>query len=67
MIVVGETEEVLELAEGGFAIDYELTPTALYELAKMDGAIILSSDAGRIIRANAHLHPRAAKPSTETG
>ena len=67
LIVVGETEEVLELAEGGFAIDYELTPTALYELAKMDGAIILSSDAGKIIRANAHLHPRAAKPSTETG
>lgn len=67
LIVVGETKDVLELAEGGFAIDCELTPTVLYELAKMDGAIILSQDAERIVRANVHLHPRAAKPSTETG
>lgn len=67
LIVVGEGEDVMELAEGGFEIDREYSPSVLYELAKMDGAIILSSDAEKILRANVHLHPRVAKSSTETG
>lgn len=67
LIVVGEDEEVMDLAEGGFEINREYSPSVLYELAKMDGAIILSNNADRIIRANVHLHPRVAKSSTETG
>lgn len=67
LIVVGEDEEIMDLAEGGFVINCEYSPSVLYELAKMDGAIILSSNADRILRANVHLHPRIAKSSTETG
>ena len=67
LIVVGENEEVMELAEGGFEINTEFSPSFLYELAKLDGAIILSNDAERILRANVHLHPQIAKSSTETG
>ncbi|HHX94435.1 MAG TPA: DNA integrity scanning protein DisA [Clostridia bacterium] len=67
LIVVGENEEVMELAEGGFEINCDFSPSLLYELAKLDGAIILSEDAEKILRANVHLHPRIAKSSTETG
>lgn len=67
LIVVGNNEEVAECSEGGFVIDREFTPSALYELAKMDGAIILSDDSERILKANVHLHPRVTKSSKETG
>lgn len=67
LIVLGEGEEVMELMEGGFSINCDFSPSVLYELAKMDGAIILSNDAERILKANVHLHPRIAKTSSETG
>lgn len=67
LIVVGDSPQVLALVEGGFRIDAEFQPSYLYELAKMDGAIILSHDARRILYANATLVPDPAIPSTETG
>lgn len=67
LIVVGDSTEVLELVSGGFRIDSEMHPASLYELAKMDGAIILSSDAKRILYANAQLIPDAMISSYETG
>lgn len=67
LIVIGDTPEVLRLVEGGFQIDTEFTPTGLYELAKMDGAIVLSHDARRILYANAQLIPDPSIPSGETG
>lgn len=42
LIVVGDSAEVLSLVKGGFKLDCDFTPFAVYELAKMDGAIILS-------------------------
>lgn len=67
LIVVGDSEEVLKLCDGGFHINGDLNPANLYELAKMDGAIIVSRDAKRILLANAHLAPDALIPSLETG
>jgi diadenylate cyclase len=67
LIVVGDSPEVLALCNGGFRIDAETTPAALYELAKMDGAIILSHDSKRILLANTQLTPNAAIPTVETG
>lgn len=67
LIVVGDSPEVMEIAEGGFEIHTNLTPANLYELAKMDGAIILSSDAKKILLANTQLVPDPAIPSQETG
>ncbi|NLN26869.1 MAG: DNA integrity scanning protein DisA [Firmicutes bacterium] len=67
LIVIGDSEEVMSLVNGGFRIDAELNPAALYELAKMDGAIILSSDAKRILYANTQLTPNPLIPTVETG
>ena len=67
LIAVADTEQVLELVDGGFKLDVELTPAKLYELAKMDGAIILSSDFKRILYANAQLIPSPEIFTSETG
>lgn len=67
LIVVGYDDGVKPIVDGGFRIDSPFSPAHLYELAKMDGAIILSEDARRILYANAHLNPDASIPSTETG
>ncbi|MDI3548771.1 MAG: diadenylate cyclase [Halanaerobiales bacterium] len=67
LIVVGDSEEVLGIVDGGFNINAELTPARLYELAKMDGAIVLNSNADRILCANAQLIPDPTISSTETG
>lgn len=67
LIVLGDSEEILSLCDGGFRIDCEMRPTALYELAKMDGAIVLSRDAKRILLANTQLIPNPLIPSLETG
>jgi diadenylate cyclase len=67
LIVVGYDDSVRELVDGGFHIDCPFSPAYLYELAKMDGAIILSNDGRRILYANAQLVPSSSIPSTETG
>ena len=67
LIAIGDDPSVLSICTGGFLIDGEFSPQRLTELAKMDGAIILSPDAGRIARANVHLMPNPAVPTSETG
>ena len=67
LIVVGDSPEILNLTEGGFRINCQFTPTRLSELAKMDGAIILSSDMKRIARANVTLMVNPSIVSNETG
>ncbi|EPY14603.1 MULTISPECIES: DNA integrity scanning diadenylate cyclase DisA [Paenibacillus] len=67
LIVVGYSPEVMEVVDGGFSINCDFSPSYLYELAKMDGAIILSEDIKRILYANTQLIPDSSIPSTETG
>ena len=67
LIVVGATETVLSMMDGGFAIQCDLTPSHLYELAKMDGAIIISEDAKKVHYANTTLNPDHTIPTSETG
>ncbi|MGH8987055.1 MAG: DNA integrity scanning diadenylate cyclase DisA [Acidimicrobiales bacterium] len=67
IVVIGDDPAVLAICTGGFLLDAEFTPQRMSELAKMDGAIILSSDASRLARANVHLMPRASVPTSETG
>ncbi|HHF98878.1 DNA integrity scanning diadenylate cyclase DisA [Candidatus Aerophobetes bacterium] len=67
LIVIGDNEKVLSLIDGGFQINSPLTPAALAELAKMDGAIILSRDAKRILYANTQLIPDYLIPTEERG
>jgi len=67
LIVIGAGPEVLGVCSGGFLLDAEFTPQRLYELAKMDGAIIVTADCARIVRANVHLVPDPNIPTAETG
>ena len=67
LIVIGDSKEVLELVDGGFSINEDYTSSRLYELAKMDGAIILSKDLKQILFANAQLIPNANIQTCETG
>ncbi|WP_281883965.1 DNA integrity scanning diadenylate cyclase DisA [Paenibacillus sp. YYML68] len=67
LIVVGYSPEVMEIVDGGFSINCDFSPNYLYELAKMDGAIILSEDVKRILYANTQLIPDSSITSTETG
>lgn len=67
IIVLADEDEAAPLISGGITIDMALTPMILYELAKMDGAILLTRDGSRISHANVHLMPDAAIPSVETG
>lgn len=67
LIVVGYSPEVMEVVDGGFSINSDFSPSYLYELAKMDGAIILSEDVKRILYANTQLIPDSSIPSIETG
>lgn len=67
LIILGDTEEILKIVDGGFNIDSEYSPSYIYELAKMDGAIVLSSDLKKILYANTQLIPEASIPTFETG
>ncbi|OFI06922.1 DNA integrity scanning protein DisA [Clostridium acetireducens DSM 10703] len=67
LLVLGDSEQILNLVDGGFTINAEYSPSYVYELAKMDGAIVLSSDLKRIICANAQLIPGSSIPTYETG
>jgi diadenylate cyclase len=67
LIVVSDRPQVMKLVDGGFRIDSEFQPASLYELAKMDGALILTPDCRRILYANTTLVPDPSVPSFETG
>ena len=68
LLLITDNNEVLkEVVDGGFIINEEYTSSKLYELAKMDGAIVLSGDMKRILYANAQLIPEHEILTTETG
>ncbi|MCX7710803.1 MAG: DNA integrity scanning diadenylate cyclase DisA [Clostridia bacterium] len=67
LIVIGDSSQVIDAVDGGFNINKEYSPSHLYELAKMDGAIILSKDLKKILLANALLIPDSTIPTEETG
>ncbi len=67
LILIGETEDVSFLFSGGIKLDVDYTPALLYQVAKMDGAIVLNSDATKIAWANVQLMPDPTILSMETG
>jgi len=67
LIVVGDGDNVMSIVDGGFNINSDFSPSYLYELAKMDGAIILTYDSKKILYANAQLVPDPLISSKETG
>jgi diadenylate cyclase len=67
LIVIGEATELQFLFSGGLQLDHPFSAQFLYELAKMDGAIILNASATRIVSANIQLMPDPTIASSETG
>ena len=67
LIVVGWDRAVESLCTGGFPLDVEFSATRLRELCKMDGAVVLSTDGLKIVRAATHLMPDPAIPTEESG
>ncbi len=67
LIVLGQDRLVESISTGGFTIDVPFTATALREVAKMDGGIVLDREVTTIHRANVHLMPDHTIPSEETG
>src|SRR5437868_3163317 len=67
LIVVGDPQELSFLYSGGIRLDAPFRPQLLYELAKMDGAIIVDEAVKRLAWANVQLMPDPTIPSEETG
>lgn len=67
LIVLGNNQKVQAISSGGFTIGVECTEQALRELAKLDGAIVLSTDLSTIVAAGVHLVPAGDLPTAETG
>ncbi|OFW56207.1 MAG: DNA integrity scanning protein DisA [Actinobacteria bacterium RBG_16_64_13] len=67
LLVFADEGQIKPLISGGIDIDVALKPMILYELAKMDGAILLDSAGSHITHANVQLMPDASIESQETG
>ena len=67
LLLFSDAEDLSAVINGGFPLDVEIHPDLLYELAKMDGAIVLSADGTRVRYANVQLVPNPSIPSEETG
>jgi len=67
LVLLEDTPEAMKVVDCGFAINTEYSPANFYELAKMDGALVLSSDGKRILHANAQLIPDSTLSTSETG
>jgi len=67
LLLLGDSEQILKVVDGGFTINSDYSSSYVYELAKMDGAIVLSSDLKKILCANAQLIPDSGIVTFETG
>ena len=67
LIVLGFDKMVESICTGGFVLDVEFSATRVRELSKMDGAVVLTKDGLRIVRAGVQLVPDPAISTVETG
>src|SRR3954451_25344855 len=67
LIVIGEPQELRFLFSGGIKLEIDYTPALLYQVAKMDGAIVLNGNATKIAMTNVQLLPDPTILSLETG
>jgi diadenylate cyclase len=67
LIVLGFDPVVDSICSGGFELDVPFSATRLRELSKMDGAVVLDFQRGRIVRAAVQLLPDPAIPTSESG
>jgi diadenylate cyclase len=67
LVVIGDPDELAFLFSGGIKLDVDYSPQLLYQLAKMDGAIVVNTNATKIAWANTQLMPDPTILSAETG
>jgi diadenylate cyclase len=67
LVVIGDPVELSFLYSGGIRIDAPFRAQLLYEVAKMDGAIIVDAAVKKLAWANVQLMPDPTIPSNETG
>jgi diadenylate cyclase len=67
LIVIGDPEQLKFLYSGGMRLDQPFTSQLLYEVAKMDGAIVVDPKLTKLAYANVQLMPDPTIPSAETG
>ena len=67
LLITDNNEIIKQIVDGGFTINEDYSSSKLYELAKMDGAIVLSGDLKKILFANAQLIPSREIETRETG
>ena len=67
LIVLGNSKELIDVMGGGFDLNTSYTPQKVYELSKMDGAIIISDDIKTIYGANVQLQPDFNIKTDESG
>src|SRR5207253_10492286 len=64
LIVIGDPNELSFLFSGGMRLDQPFTPQFLYELAKMDGAIIVTPTLRKVAYGDVQPLPEPAMPSS---
>lgn len=67
LICVGDSDAVIATGNDGFPLNISFTSNRLFELSKMDGAIVIDAGLNKILRANFHLNPDASLATSETG
>ena len=67
LIVLGHDKVVESICTGGFDLDVDFSSTRLRELSKMDGALVMTGDLTKIVKASVQLVPDATIETGETG
>ena len=67
LIVLGYDRVVESLSTGGFSLDVDFSAQRLRELSKMDGAVVVTGDLSKIVRASVQLVPDPGIATEETG
>jgi diadenylate cyclase len=67
LILIGDPEELSFMFSGGIKLDIDYSPALLYQVAKMDGAIVLNENVTKIVWSNVQLMPDPTILSVETG
>jgi len=67
LLILGCEEAILKICDGGFYINTPYNPQRIYELSKMDGAIVLNSETSKILYANVQLQPDVTVDTEESG
>ena len=67
LIVLGHDKLVESVCTGGFDLDVDYSATRLRELSKMDGALVVTGDLTKIVKAGVQLVPDSSIETAETG